>query len=513
MKLAGLNTQVRQRTPWEAIDLGFALVRHNWGRIYLPWTLLIVLLAVCVWLLVPEKYAWAAGLTIWWLKPLYDRILLFGYSRGLFGYYPGVAETFSAIPGLLRRNGLFSALTWRRLSLSRSYNLPIWQLEGLRGKARKERQSLLYLQGHGHAIALTLACKLLELVLTFSLYGLVVLLDPSGNMGEHLTNLLTGKLDPENEYWQTLVDFIFMVAVTLIIEPCFVAAGFSLYLNRRTQLEAWDLEITLRSLGERLRTVVQPVLNSILLACMLGVLAITSVNNTAHAASTDYLAAERQPVEQLQQELDTVMQSEELSSRNKITIWASKNKTQKKTERQLSKEVIALVSFILKSLLWVAVIIALVLLAVYHRRILELLKPLKTKRKTIEQPEVLFGLDIRPESLPADIAAAARQNWEAGNAREALSLLYRGALMLLTREQDLNILDSHTEGDVLQLSRQKLSGLPLDYLHTLTRHWQYMAYAHRQPSSAEMEHLLTQWPEFQSTPVARAEIQAAEVQA
>jgi hypothetical protein len=30
--------------------------------------------------------------------------------------------------------------------------------------------------------------------------------------------------------------------VVLFLEPFYVAAGFAMYLNRRTQLEAWDIE-------------------------------------------------------------------------------------------------------------------------------------------------------------------------------------------------------------------------------------------------------------------------------
>ena len=36
-----------------------------------------------------------------------------------------------------------------------------------------------------------------------------------------------------------------------IIEPFYVAGGFALYLNRRTALEGWDLEVALRRMGER----------------------------------------------------------------------------------------------------------------------------------------------------------------------------------------------------------------------------------------------------------------------
>ena len=34
--------------------------------------------------------------------------------------------------------------------------------------------------------------------------------------------------------------------VVLFLEPFYVAAGFALYLNRRAQLEAWDIEQELR---------------------------------------------------------------------------------------------------------------------------------------------------------------------------------------------------------------------------------------------------------------------------
>ena len=39
---------------------------------------------------------------------------------------------------------------------------------------------------------------------------------------------------------------------TMLIEPFYVGAGFGLYLNRRTEIEAWDIEIVLRRLRARL---------------------------------------------------------------------------------------------------------------------------------------------------------------------------------------------------------------------------------------------------------------------
>jgi thiosulfate reductase cytochrome b subunit len=36
------------------------------------------------------------------------------------------------------------------------------------------------------------------------------------------------------------------VAVVLFLEPFYVASGFAMYLNRRAELEAWDIEQELR---------------------------------------------------------------------------------------------------------------------------------------------------------------------------------------------------------------------------------------------------------------------------
>ena len=40
--------------------------------------------------------------------------------------------------------------------------------------------------------------------------------------------------------------------VLVVWEPIYVACGFSLYLNRRTVLEAWDIELVFRRMRQRL---------------------------------------------------------------------------------------------------------------------------------------------------------------------------------------------------------------------------------------------------------------------
>jgi hypothetical protein len=52
--------------------------------------------------------------------------------------------------------------------------------------------------------------------------------------------------------WLEHLTNTFYVLVLIVWEPVYVACGFSLYLNRRTVLEAWDIELVFRRLRQRL---------------------------------------------------------------------------------------------------------------------------------------------------------------------------------------------------------------------------------------------------------------------
>src|SRR5690606_2016873 len=60
---------------------------------------------------------------------------------------------------------------------------------------------------------------------------------------------------------------------TSAIEPFYVGAGFGLYLNRRTRIEAWDVEIALRRMRARLASASGALL---LAACALSLLPLPS---------------------------------------------------------------------------------------------------------------------------------------------------------------------------------------------------------------------------------------------
>src|SRR5439155_11847221 len=97
MQLEGLTIALRTRTPWEATDLGIALVRTHAWKIYSAWLLITLPVfaltnALACWIGIP----WTAALAMWWLKPVFDRVPLYVISRAVFGHVPPLRETLRA---------------------------------------------------------------------------------------------------------------------------------------------------------------------------------------------------------------------------------------------------------------------------------------------------------------------------------------------------------------------------------------------------------------------------------
>ena len=89
----------------------------------------------------------------------------------------------------------------------------------------------------------------------------------------------------------------------------------------------------------------------------------------------------------------------------------------------------------------------------------------------------LHGLDIRPESLPENIGAAALELLEAGREREALSLLYRGALSRAVHRHGIAIGAAATEGEALRAVNATLDPPRAAYFTDLVALWQRTVYA------------------------------------
>jgi len=141
-------------------------------------------------------------------------------------------------------------------------------------------------------------------------------------------------------------------------------------------------------------------------------------------------------------------------------------------------------------LLWgaVAVLVALALVSARH---LVNLRAFERRVKAAAAVSHVRDLDVRPESLPDDVGAAAWALWQAGRVPEAMSLLYRGALSRLIHKYRVPITSSATEGECLELARAGLEPPTLRYVTQVVRAWEASIYGGRALSAAMGEALCT----------------------
>jgi len=218
----------------EAADLGVRLCQSAAGEVYRCY-FVAALPVMALSLATYEIATWLPALLIWWAKPWLDRTVLFVLSRAAFGQ----ATTVSQLVRNQRRvwwSQLLLSLTTRRLSPWRSFTQSVYQLEGLRYLASSKRVQQIRRGRTTPATLMTSAFSVTETVLTAALVSLIFWFEP-------------GRADPN--WTARLAELQLPITcayalVVLFLEPFYVAAGFAMYLNRRAQLEAWDIEQELR---------------------------------------------------------------------------------------------------------------------------------------------------------------------------------------------------------------------------------------------------------------------------
>lgn len=241
MNVEKMTAVIRLRTAWEAIDLGVCLARQ-W---YLPLVTIWLMLALPVFILVallPIEVMYAA-LIFWWLKPIYEKPMMQYVSRALFGEFTPLKTIHQSLWTINKAN-LLRELTQWRLSMMRSFTMSVSLLEGLRKSDRVSRLAVLQQRQQGAAQWLTIVCLHLEMIIYLSLYTIIYFFIPSGWVEGDMLSLLT-----EPPQWLSYVVYLCYFIAVGMVAPFFVAAGFSLYIMRRTQLEGWDIELQFKQLA------------------------------------------------------------------------------------------------------------------------------------------------------------------------------------------------------------------------------------------------------------------------
>ena len=179
---------------------------------------------------------WMPWVVLWWSKPWLDRTILFVLSRAAFGQTTSIRDVWRS-----QRQVWWSQLvfTWtmRRLSLWRSLTQPVFQLEGASALMSGARARQIRRRKAGPATLMTMAFSLAETALTMALVSLLYWFSPAGPESD-LLDIFSGGLSSVLPVGAPLA----YPAVVYFLEPFYVAAGFALYLTRRAELEAWDIE-------------------------------------------------------------------------------------------------------------------------------------------------------------------------------------------------------------------------------------------------------------------------------
>jgi len=133
-------------------------------------------------------------------------------------------------------------------------------------------------------------------------------------------------------------------------------------------------------------------------------------------------------------------------------------------------------------ILWLGIALLLGLLGLFLKRIIGDSRYSRTAPPP-HTPTHVQEMDIRPESLPEEIGAAALQLWDRNDHRAALALLYRGLLSRLVHAHGVPILQSTTEADCLSLAVPRLNADVAQYTTLLVRIWQLAVYGAREPDA------------------------------
>ncbi len=504
MRLSDATVVIRPRTTWEAMDLGVLMSQQHRRLLMTSWAIVTLPLFVVLSLLLWDSPSLAVFI-FWWLKPVYERLPLYILSKALFGETPTLKQALRQWPKLLKPQ-LLASLTWRRLSFSRSFLMPVVQLEGLGGLARQQRLRVLLQRNAGAAQWLTIIGVHLETALWIGLMVLFYLLLPQQVETDWDWQSLIFAADHQWRWLEHLTN-AFYALILVIWEPIYVACGFSLYLNRRTALEAWDIELVFRRLRQRLNS---SALGLLLVVCLL-LPGVPSVWAADPATAPDAPRLLNQPLTSQASRDSIKALLEQPPFKNKETVTRYRfgedpATTEKPKDGKAPQWLKTLLGWLngqhlnglakaIEVLLWAAVIGAVGWLIWRYREFLQTFvsrRPRLPERIKRPVPQQAFGLDLSRETLPDDIAASAEQLWQT-QPRAALGLLYRALLSHLLHDFNLTLKPADTESEVLarieHLQRPDL----LAYSRSLTRHWQNMAYGHRVPAAHLQQELCDGW--------------------
>lgn len=483
-----LTVLPRPRTAWQAMDAGFKLARGHYVTLVLLWLgFALPVFALCM--LIQHQFSFTWALVIWWwFKPLYELPVHFYLSRALF------SETITMKASWKLAGQHFwllfrTYLTLARLSPARSLTFGVVFLEKLSGEKRRRRVHTLKMVKTRHYL-LMLVCLHIEYLLTYGLILMSALIFVPDSFSEvNLESVMSLDENAPIPAWLIATSYTTFISAALVA-PFYVAGGFLLYINRRMHLEAWDIEHRFRSIAPRAAQVAGTLL--------LGMSIFMFSSEPSYANRSDSLP----PVETVNTTLHSILEHSDFGGTKTRKVPRLKDKDEEEEDDdgegfdweafRWFGELMASAAGMVKLMLWAGAALFIVLLLYTISRFRRPSLNLNALERGSRD-----GADAQShpltQDLPNDIVLAAKQLLQQGERRQALSVLFRGALRSVMAEHDLKIPRGATESDCKSNVSSVASTLQARTFDKLLGVWQREAYANQPQETDVISALIDDW--------------------
>ncbi|MCL2093661.1 MAG: DUF4129 domain-containing protein [Treponema sp.] len=473
---------LRRRGLWEAADSGVLLWRSNAVH-FIPFFAIPFWIIACGLRLFPEAYSAYSYLILWWLKPLFDRLVLHVVARRFFGL-PGIEEKRSLSRGLGRSlwRGLAGDLSWRRFSPNRAAHMPIRLLEEIRPREIRSRKKALAPGGLNFCFLITILCLLMEGMLLF---------------GEIIFSIMMIQIIVPSAFeyfqygFQNAEIFIFAAYCLnyFLVESLYVCMGFGLYINSRVEVEGWDLQILFQKLAAR-GPKKGPLLSVLVLAfLLLGAPALSS-SEEAERPHIEYFSEDFPLLSEEQGEaLIEILSSSDFGGTRES--WGIRLRHEIEEPEPLEEELVdwlmrlrQIFAHVLRYMIILGALVFVGFLIYWLRRSYAGSSRSKKGRGYRVHQNPLMSSES-PESL----FAIAEISFREGRIREAWAACLSGCLGAFSLYHSLSFPPHATEYGCLHLVRQA-QGQAAPPFEDLVRSWIYFAYGERPPAQGAFERAL-----------------------
>jgi hypothetical protein len=379
---------------------------------------------------------------------------------------------------------------------------PVALLEGVSGAVASRRRHALVMANSSSVATLLFACIAIEVGCTAGISLGALMLMP-----DELQFILADLFSTD---WDDLLGRMTVGAYALAIalcEPLYVASGFGLYIDRRTTLEGWDIELAFRKMTRRLASTAAAA--ALLVAAALHGAAAQAQSHDASvvdagapaaaqaegpysmgAASPERRLPQPEVAEDGQAEaaMARVLARPELQREHVEEHWELRRRAESSEPSAWPAWVETFAKHIANStavLIWALAAVALAVLLYMFvenvRQARQLIVPAVTPATA---PDVLIRFDKLPGRplAPSQVVPRARELLAAGDTTAALSVLYVGTLAALVLLDSVEVPAQATEGECLRrVAAAPIAPARRDLFVELTKRWQLSAYAHVVP--------------------------------